>query len=460
MESFALITALFFLTVTGWSILSFITIRGNDLSIPERLSLSYGIGLGFISLEMFIFDLLGIPFWTGYLAIPCAVCIVCSGAASYLTKKTVSSGKALVLRRGPRRSFGFTVLFAAGIGVEVIYAFFRALIKPLESYDAVAIYGIKAKIFHLARSIPGDYFGSLRDIIPHPDYPLNIPLVEAFLFGAMGTLNDQLVKMIFPLYFVGILVLIYCGIRRFADRTYAMIFTFITASIPQLTSYAANGYVDIVLSYYWFAGFLYMFLWFQEKRSSYLIISAIMVGLAGWTKNEGLLYCAVAALLFLTYLLFQKGRARLRPAAWFLAYAAIIGALVMPWVLTKRFFHIVNDETGLAGFDPLALIARVNKIPAILYEFQKEFFNPKKWNLLWPVVFCSIAFRFRRAFDPVRKYAGLSIIFAIFGYVGVYFASPLEISYLVSKTWSRFLIHFLPVAVYWAAITMHEDVKA
>ncbi|MDD5136000.1 MAG: hypothetical protein PHN63_01475, partial [Candidatus Omnitrophica bacterium] len=39
----------------------------------------------------------------------------------------------------------------AGIILEVFYAFFRALIRPIESYDAVAIYAIKSKIFYLDR---------------------------------------------------------------------------------------------------------------------------------------------------------------------------------------------------------------------------------------------------------------------------------------------------------------------
>jgi hypothetical protein len=87
------------------------------------------------------------------------------------------------------------------ISFEVLYVFFRTLIKPMESYDSIAIYALKSKIFYLEKIIPPDFFRNFASFVPHIEYPLLIPLAEAGLYTFLGSLNDLLVKMIFPLYY-------------------------------------------------------------------------------------------------------------------------------------------------------------------------------------------------------------------------------------------------------------------
>ena len=141
------------------------------------------------------------------------------------------------------------IFLVFGISFEVVYAFFRALVKPIEAYDAVAIYAIKSKIFYLAGAIPEEFFSRIAAIFPHPDYPLNIPLAQTLGYWSMGVLNDQLIKLIFPLFFVGILALLYFAVRRFAGRTYALVFAFLLASVPQFNAYAANAYLEVPLAF-------------------------------------------------------------------------------------------------------------------------------------------------------------------------------------------------------------------
>ncbi|MFC1576801.1 hypothetical protein ACFL3N_00490 [Candidatus Omnitrophota bacterium] len=456
METIRLFLSIVAATAIGWCVLSALTRRSaGEFSVPEKLSISYGLGLGCVSLEMLLFYFLNIPFGLLALLLPFVLLFALSVRRGVRPEPGSSgpSGEP----EAPVRLRAIDIFLISGISFEVLYAFFRALIKPLEAYDAVAIYGIKAKIFYLAGSIPLDYLGSLRDILPHPDYPLHIPLTETFLYIGMGTLNDQLVKAIFPLYFLGLIGLMYCGIRRFAGSRYALLFTFIMAGIPHLNNYAANGYVDIVLAYYVFAGYLYLFIWLDRKQDiSFLLVSAAMMALAGWTKNEGLVYCASAVLIICISTLRRSGRPGKAAIKELFSYAGIIAIAALPWLLLKHFLNIQNRETGLEGFS-IQRFFQFGKIRPIAYEFQKEFFNPKKWNIFWPAALIAIAFNLKRAFSATRKYMALAVILAIAGYVIVYFASPLSTGYLVSKTWNRFLLHFLPVMVYWVAWILREE---
>jgi hypothetical protein len=182
-----------------------------------------------------------------------------------------------------------------------------------------------------------------------------------------------------------------------------------------------------------------------------------MVGLAGWTKNEGLMYCIIALSLFIIFIVSREVRPERSSLFRLFNYAGIIAVITVPWLLFKRSFNIVNEDTRLTAINPALFITELRKIPTILYEFQKEFFGPKKWNILWPAAFFTICVRWKAAFAGFGKYIGLSIVFSICGYVLVYLSSHLEIGFFVSKTWSRFLLHFLPVTIYWVAYTLRED---
>jgi len=128
---------------------------------------------------------------------------------------------------------------------EVLYVFFRALIRPMESYDSIAMYAFKSKIFYLAKMIPPDFFKSFSDFVPHIEYPLLIPLAETQFYAFLGYLNDLLVKIIFPLYYVALLAVSYSISKRFLNRRASLLFTFLLATIPQVTDFATNGYADI-----------------------------------------------------------------------------------------------------------------------------------------------------------------------------------------------------------------------
>lgn len=446
-----------FVTFLGWNVLSLMPRRKDGLYLPEALAISYGLGLGLVSLEMFIFYFLGMKFDLVLIFAPWFILI----ALNLSARRSYRGRMVSKMPAEKKRSGGLENIIALGIAIEVFYAFFRALIKPIESYDAIAIYAIKSKIFYLAGSIPREYFSSLANLFPHPDYPLNIPLVETFVYLLLGQLNDQLVKVIFPLYYIGILALIYCAIRRFAPRLYALIFTFILATIPQFSAYAANAYLDLVLSFYYFASALLLLRWLLDRDDiTSLIISAFMAALAAWTKNEGLMYCFINVFLMGVFLFIGKKPVRKRDVAATLGYVGILLVINLPWLWIKTTAHITNSDVDIINMNPLNLIKQTYKIVPILYEFQKEFFNPKKWLIIWPAALAVFFLNYKKAFMGIaRRFTASSVVLAVSGYVSFYLISCLDIHFFAGKTWSRFLIHFLPLVVYWTALVVCEDGK-
>jgi hypothetical protein len=449
-----------FAIFAGANVLHLISRRGNyGLRIPESLCVSYSMGVGFISLEMLILHLLKMPLNVPIIAAPWLMVLVFN-VLLILVKRPVPSTQVPVFLSWEKRSGSLRLLLFSGISLEVFLAFFRACIKPIESYDAVAIYAIKSKIFFLAGSIPQDFFARLAGRFPHPDYPLNIPLFESFVYLSMGTLNDQLVKIIFPLYFVSVLVMMYFAVRRFASVNYALIFTFLLASIPQFNAYATNAYLDLPLAAYCFISAVFLFDWLKDARKiQSLVISGINAGLAGWTKNEGLMYCAVFIATILAHMLLEPKKELLKYMKGLSINIFIIFLLLSPWLFIRYVFRLINTDIGAITMNPVHIFKQLHKVWPILYEFQKQVLGPKKWNIIWVAVIAAFVLRFRKVFRGELRPVSIMLVFIICGYVYFYLIAPIDINFFLSKTWSRFLVQFLPIAVYWLALILKEDIE-
>ncbi|MFA5255581.1 MAG: glycosyltransferase family 39 protein [Candidatus Omnitrophota bacterium] len=454
MESLRLVLSIFSALFIGWNILYIISLKNTRLSFLEKLFVSYGLGFGFISLEMYIFHFFSLKFslfsiMVWWIPLIAAVSLV----ASKRRKSHRPGGKGAVTKKTPLSVLERFLI--CGISFEVIYAFFRALIKPIEAYDAIATYAIRSKIFYLAGSLPHDFFYNLSLLFPHPDYPLNIPLSETFVYLFLGGLNDQLVKVIFPIYFVAILGILYYAVKRLSGRAGALLFTFILATIPQFNHFATNAYHDVPFAYYCFTGTLFLLYWFKEPGSrGYLYISAVMTALAGWTKNEGFVYCVANIILLSVFLFLNRRTIKKRGLLNGFLYVGIMLLVLAPWLWVKFTANLVNSDVGSTSLEQLNIFKQSYKIWPIFYEFQRQIFGPKKWNLIWIIFILSAIVYRKKLFDESRRYATISLILIVSGYIFAYLIGRDDIWHMVGTTWSRMAMHFLPLAVYWLALLL------
>lgn len=458
----ALGAALLVVFIAGGNILFLVALvtKRDGLRILEKAALAFGIGLSAISVEMLAIAMLNLRFNPGLIAAPWLGLIVLNAALFVFRGKGIVNENRRQLNDNSAAAAPLKVILSLMIAAEAAYALFKALIKPLESYDALAIYAIKAKALFTGLSIPSGFFGRLYGFA-HPDYPLHIPLSETFIYVFLGSLNDQLVKIIFPLYFFALLAIFFCAVRRFAGSLTALLFTYVLASVPQLNEYAANGYVDLALSFYVFSAAAFLFYWFRDPGSWHnLIISSIMSACAVWTKNEGIMYLGVLLAVMSVFLLTGDKRPFSRRIGSALLWVSVVAAILAPWAYVRASNDLVNTDVGTLVLDPLKLSGRfLDKLGPVLYEFQKQALGPKKWNILWPVLLAALVLRRKIIAGPAGRYAALFLALAVCGYVYIYVSSPLDINFFLSKTWARFLLHFLPVAVYLMAYSLKDDIK-
>ena len=438
--------------MAGWSVLSFLPRKKNILFFAEKMALSYCLGAGLISIEMALLSVFKTKFSVRSIVVWWVPVFVIAFMRYLKNMKSPSQQKSS-RERDKLQSLEKFLVF--GISFEVLYAFFRALVKPIESFDAIAIYALKAKIFYLQHAIPQNFFSELKNFVPHVEYPLLLPLSETCIYVFLGNLNDLLVKVISPLYYLAILLVFYFLLRRNFGRKISLLFTFLLASIPQFKDYATNGYADILLAFYYSASFFYLFLWIQKNEKAFLMISFLCSALGMWTKSEGLILIGINMILVIIYIMSKKGRKSLGQA---IPYLAVSLALIGTFLYIKKIFGVaINSDFDNSWASCLpTVVGNMKRIPLILYEYQRQFFGPKKWNIVWILLLLGLIANFKKAFLKDMKFVTLSILLIFLFYALIFMATPQNITWHLSTTVSRLFIHFLPIVVLWLCLLFKE----
>ncbi|MBL7158811.1 MAG: hypothetical protein ISS91_04820 [Candidatus Omnitrophica bacterium] len=436
------------------------------MGFKEKLGLIFIFSTGLASLALFIAGMFGMEFTE-------ISVLLCTGFVLVLVVNFVSihSSGDVRFKRGQVSMWGVVsgrnlspfepalpAVLLLLITLLVAYAFFRALDKPIEAYDAVSIYGLKSKMLYLAGGVRNNFFNIIATRFQgaHPDYPLLVPMSEVCVYSLLGRFDDIAVKIIFPLFYLSFLVVFYASVKRITEKALpALLFTFCLASVKQFADYATIGVADLTLGIYFGIGVIYLYLWLREGRALFLFTSSLAAILCVWTKNEGVLLAGIIiAILVMSCL-----RLRKRSVAHLLysaSGAAIIILTIFAWEFFKREKGLKNENFNLSMITAKSLVTGLKKLPPIIYEYQKHFFGFKKWNIVWIAAACTFFANFRKAFTPNIKYITILLIICAAGYGVMYIFSAVEIRFFLSKTGSRFLLHILPAVMFWMVLLLYE----
>jgi hypothetical protein len=444
--------ALLLASVPGFWLLSAID-HQRELTLLEKLPLSYGVGLAMIAWEMLLLQLVGLGF-----NLP-LILLTLLGFTSILYGSVRLHG----FRR--RRTFETRIcdkakklskpdlFFLSAVLLELAYAFFRALITPMESYDAVTIWGLKGKAIYLAESIPTGFLQNKDYVTSHGDYPLLIPLSQSYVYTFLGNFNDFIPKMIFPFFLLACLSLFYLTLRRVSvSRHHSLVFTFMLATIPHFNLNATTGYVDIVVAFYSSFGAVYLYLWIQDRRSVFLIVSALLTGMAAMTKNEGLVWCLINSVVLGTLLLWERRGLKLQfVIGYWSLYVSILILVLAPWWIFRFSLDLTNDVLNQKNLAALGW-SNLARLMPILYHYQTQFFGLRNWNILWILAFGTLLIRFRQIWRSDVKWLVLTVFLIFSGYTSIYLitpysVAPFDVLWHLRTSASRLFIHFVPLIV-------------
>ena len=428
-----------FLLIAGFSLKELFISSSKRLCLYSA-ALSFGLGMGFVSLGMFLVSLLGLKFNLFTIGAPWAGLYL---AAAYKRLKTSRTFKPEKLRIN-FSLFGYILI--AIIILIVLMNFIHLFYAPLVGWDALVIWNHKAKVFFVDKGIDWSLFSGKMSIFYHREYPLGVSLTETLFYMFLGSFDDTLVKLVFFVFYPCILIILYNLIKRIADKTSALMGIFFFSTIPLLTYQVSGvycGYADFIYSYFNLISVAYLFLWLiNNDKKEFFLISSIFAGLAFWIKLEGAILLS-ANLLTMFY--FKYALKRQIDFKKILRYGLISLAIIAPWLILVGIYNINLEHIPQEGF--LEVFGKgLTNIPEAAKHIIKLQFDLTKWNLLWPLFYISlivlIAFR-RKSF--------LSLLYLnIFLQLGMYFIATVFNRFFLTVLFEgvfRLLFHIIPLAI-------------
>ncbi|MBD3161236.1 MAG: hypothetical protein GF346_03505 [Candidatus Eisenbacteria bacterium] len=279
--------------------------------------------------------------------------------------------------------------------------------EPIAEVDAVAHWAMHAKVFTYERTAFPPFLtaGGVGEGVSH--WPPLLPLAQTWSHLVMGAYDDQLIKGIFPAFYLAVLAVLLGTLRRFLPRGPVLAGVVLWATLPSLivpfpAGSVASAYADAPLSLFLVATAAALLFWVLDRSNRSLILAGICAAAALWMKREGIAFAGVSLVGVWIGLLFggREIRSRSFPAA--VGFTMIVAASVAVQMLYKARFPgpFTGDPIDLGFLLSAEGIERTARSGGYLL---REAFHPGRWGFLWiSLAFLGIA-RVRRIADrPIR----------------------------------------------------------
>ena len=426
-------------------------------SIIEAASLSFLLGLGAVTLQLFFYDLAGIEFTlVDIAAVPVVLAIMVF--ARYAAKPERFNE----FFTGAKGLAGWSVterLLAAGIIVQIVWVVLLVAPIPVNSHDAVANYALKAKMFHFAGAVPAGFFGWPEITVAHPDYPLFLPFVMTWIYAFTG-FNDFQVNLILPCIYVAFLGLLYGQLRKLFARAYALLAVFLLATVPQVADYAMIIHTDLLLTAFVGCALAYFVLYVRNARRPEIVLSSVLFGLALWIKNEAAVFAVAFLTVLAVFAVRRAPRSGKRVYLDLLLAFMLISVIAAPWFWLKAGSAASNSDIDFASITPARVWQNVKDIPVLLNLFQQEVFGPKKWNIFWVMFFAGLVWKRKDLRHGAAGCIALFILLSAGGYfIGYMATTGNNLYFYVNTTISRFMLHFSGAAVLLMAFLFRKETR-
>ncbi len=330
------------------------------------------------------------------------------------------------------------LLILVPIGYMAAVAWRDALV-----WDGLLIWEAKARHAFLAGgTLPGSYFSDATRVKFHPNYPLFLPFTELWVYLWTGEADQTAVKVIFPVFFATLILLLWSIVRRLGGKVWMATATaLLPLFVPLMMDHGLGllqGYADLLLGTVYLAAVGGLLMWRIRGIEEGWYISAACVALLPWIKQEGLLLFASIVLPAVTMGL---GR-RWKRAAIFVVPGAVV---LVGWKLAM---HLVNARQETVFFPPTFdnIWLNLPRLQPIIWSFGVQVSQITRWSLLWYAVPLALVWMLVQR----RKGAGTMatvVVLPLLLDIGPYVLTRLDLKFHITTSMERLIVQVSPIAV-------------
>ncbi len=352
--------------------------------------------------------------------------ITWSAITTTVAALAVAAGLAFVARRKSLEATGTAgrAWSPAALPIDLLtaytlfsYALYATLARVWE-WDFWAIWGLKARVFVEASGIDWRFLRSPFNEFCHPDYPLLLPLNYAYTALIGGGWDDRWLGLFGVAYGLALLLIVRSLASREMPPVAAAVLTFAA------TAFALSHYVGLAeapMIAFGSAGVLFIrrAVMFDERAA--MRHGAVLLGLAGSTKNEGLaLIVAVGAAMLLVDRSHWRRLLRLWPAV----------AIVAPWTIIRIALNLHTDIVRGGAF--ARAVIRLHEGISLLQRLIAQL--PDSW--MWILMLAALVIASHRV-RAAERFVFSVVAIQLFFYVGAYLVTPHDLEWHIETSWPR-----------------------
>jgi hypothetical protein len=406
----------------GWGVFGLLW-RSSSFSRAERYGAAIVLGVGLVSASSFLFGLL-IDGW----ALRLTVSALCLGALVLGLKREPAADAA----KQPRFAAS-SIVTSALIAATLVFVGWISLFHTDLGWDGLFNWEAKSRAAFLNRgAFPLSAFSSG---LSHSRYPLLVPLFGAWIYGWMGQIDQSVIQLVGPLFYLATLLLLVGSSRRLTGNSWAgALAVILLVGVPQILiggGSATSGYADWPLALIYFCGLLAVYEYTRTGARGAARFAGAVLALGVWTKADMIVLLVCVAAIVASRVLrdqdWRTGMLILSPPL--LTYAL--------WSLTLRLTHATPDGD-------FQLQPHVDRVPALLRHLVDELTVWKSWSLFWPLLgLASLVVVLKGRRYAIPWVGGVFLPALLYSLVFVFSAwSPVEVH--VSSALSRLLEHVAP----------------
>jgi hypothetical protein len=151
------------------------------------------------------------------------------------------------LKYNEKISYVLNPIFITLIVINILIVVFFALLFPIRFWDAISSWSLKAKAFFIDSTMLDFYLKHYYSFSAN-SYPPFLSLIETWIYLWIGKIDENFVKIIFPIFYTSGILLIFNFFRKKFSETLSLILAFIFAAIPVIVDHGYIEYSNMLFS--------------------------------------------------------------------------------------------------------------------------------------------------------------------------------------------------------------------